>query len=133
LSSFVTVEPMDPISDITFNTLLMTAECYERELTHEHYHDVMTSLQDILLRWAASVPHDMRTLLRDRITRLIEFIQTREFILDLLWLKANELCVRYETDGVVEMYVSITPKYILVKDCQFNMREAAFPLLQPSH
>ena len=125
-------EPVDTLSEVTFNTLLFLAECYENEPTNENHHSLLTSIQDILLRWADSVPQEVRSLLRDRIIRPIEYIQTHSFHLDYSWLNAKEICVHYETDAVVEMYISITPSYILVKDKQFNMREAAFPLLQPS-
>jgi hypothetical protein len=125
-------EPVDTLSELTFNTLFLIAECYERDPTNEHHHMFVTAIQDMLLRWADTVHQDLRNLLRDRINRPIVFIQTRDFQLEYSWINAKEICVRYETDAVVEMYISITPTYILVKDAQFNMREAAFPLLQPS-
>jgi hypothetical protein len=125
-------EPVAALSELSFNTLLSLAECYEYEPTNTHQYDLLTAIQTLLLQWADSVPQEMRSLLRGRITRPIEYIQTRTFHLDYIWLNAKELCVHYETDAVVEMIVSITPTYILVKDTQFAMREAAFPLLQPS-
>ena len=125
-------EPVDTLSELTFNTLFLIAECYERYPTDEHHYMLVTTIQTMLLRWADTVHQDIRNLLRDRITRPIEYIQTRTFQLDYTWLNAKELCVHYETDAVVEMVLSITPTYILVKDRHFAMREAAFPLLQPS-
>jgi hypothetical protein len=125
-------ESIDTLSEVTFNTLLLLAECYENEPTNENHHSLVTTIQTLLLRWADSVHQDVRNLLRDRINRPIEYSQTRNFKIEYSWLNAKEICVRYETDAVVEMYISITPTYILVKDKQFNMREAAFPLLQPS-
>ncbi len=90
--------------------------------------ELLESIEAILVMWADSVPEAKRTLLRERLTRPIEFIHTRSFFLDAEHLRGEEVRVRFEEEGVVEMYISITPKYILVKDAHFNMREAAFPL-----
>ena len=86
------------------------------------------SIQTILVMWADSVPEAKRKLLRERLTRPIEFIHTKPFLLDAEHLRGEEVRVRFEEEGVVEMFISITSKYILVKDAHFAMREAAFPL-----
>jgi hypothetical protein len=86
------------------------------------------SIRTILVMWADSVPEAKRKLLRERLMRPIEFIHNESFYLDAEHLRGEEVRVRFEKEGVVEMYISITPKYILVKDAHFNMREAAFPL-----
>jgi hypothetical protein len=90
--------------------------------------ELLESIKSILIMWADSVPEAKRKLLRDRLTRPIEFIHKETFYLDAEHLRGEEVRVRFEKEGVVEMFISITPKYILVKDAHFNMREAAFPL-----
>jgi hypothetical protein len=90
--------------------------------------ELLESIKTILVMWADSAPEAKRKLLRERLTRPIEFIHKEIFYLDAEHLRGEEVRVRFEKEGVVEMFISITPKYILVKDSQFNMREAAFPL-----
>jgi hypothetical protein len=94
--------------------------------------ELLESITTILSMWADSVPEAKRKLLRERLTRPIEFINTKSFYLDSENLRGEEVRICFEEEGLVEMFISITPKYILVKDAHFNMREAAFPLTWPS-
>lgn len=98
---------------------------YERESMRDV---IRMTIQRVLERWADSVSKEKRALYRNRIERPIEYIKTRRFQVEFVWTNAKEVVVKYITNGIADMYISITPKLILVKDYEFGMKEAAFPI-----
>ncbi len=97
----------------------------EQELLYREFCD---AIQTFLLSWAKCIPEDKLNLLRERLQRPKTYIETRKFIFQHAWVNAKEIWVQYFTNGSTDLILSITPKLILVKDKQFGMREAAFPI-----
>lgn len=92
------------------------------------YRELCDAIQTFLLSWVKYIPEEKLKLLRERLERPKIYIETRKFIFQHAWVTAKEIWVQYFTNGSTDLILSITPKLILVKDKEFGMREAAFPI-----
>jgi hypothetical protein len=98
---------------------------YEKHMMREA---LILAIKNVLQRWVLQIPEEKLKLFGERLKRPVDYINNRLFQLDILWTRAKEVSIHYTTDGKIDMYISITPNLILVKDDKFQMREAAFPV-----
>jgi hypothetical protein len=120
---------------MTFEYILELATQYENRhgLSLAYGLEILDKLENaigaFLRGWVETIPEGHKILLRDRITRPIEYIKGRRFHLDYIWLNVNEIRVKVTSGAHIEMYISVNPKYIIVGDSEFGMREIAFPVV----
>jgi hypothetical protein len=102
-----------------------TLSPYEKETMREA---ITVAIQNVLKRWTLRLPEEKLKLFGDRLKRPVNFIQNRIFHLDLIWARGKEVVIHYKTNEQIDLIISITPKLLLIKDREFYMREAAFPI-----
>lgn len=114
---------------------------YILRLAHEYEHRPKTCLLDTLLfqdgiekavqeflqTWASTVPEHIKNLLQERIIRPIHIIKNRRLYLEYTWPNANEVCVKCPREGDPEVYISVSPTHVLIRDKEFGLREIALP------
>jgi hypothetical protein len=98
---------------------------YEKQMMREA---LMATIKTVLQRWTMQIPEEKLSLFGERLKRPVEYINNRLFHLGVVWARAKEVSIYYKTDGKIDMHIAITPKLILIKDANFHMKEAAFPV-----
>jgi hypothetical protein len=88
-----------------------------------------SAIQDFLRDWVKTIPEEKKRLLGDRIMRPAYYIENKRLELEYVWLNTNEVCVKSSHEDDTEIYISISPTHILIRDKEFGMREVAFPTL----
>ena len=83
-----------------------------------------------LKEWVRTIPEEQKSFYRESIRRPIDYINKRRFHLHNIWLSANEVTVKYTDMGKPEMYITVTPSHILVRDKEYAMKESAFALVK---
>lgn len=102
-----------------------TLSPYEKEKMREA---ITIAIQNVLKHWVHRLPEEKIKLFGDRLKRPMDFIQNRIFHLDIIWSRGKEVVIHYKTNDQIELIISITPNLLLIKDREFYMREAAFPI-----
>ena len=104
-----------------------------RDESNETLENLYKSIELRLQRWAESVPDEKRTLYGGRIQRPIDCIQNKQFVIESIWLKGNEITVAYcdptADPDTIQLRLILTPRLLLVQDIELGKKEIAFPAL----
>jgi hypothetical protein len=88
--------------------------------------DLENAITSYLGSWLSNISDDMIILFGERLRRPIDYIRTRKAQLEYIWLTPKEVCVKYPCIEEPELYISVSPTHILLRDKQYGMKEIAF-------